>query len=156
MHTHTRTQNSIVRDNSNDWFTGPLAACVDTNPNSNGTVSKTKVVSSMEFSVSNFLVSKPVPEKPKGTVYTRNLKKFNNCVNACRTKEHESILSRALDTAHREIIAADASRNKSAAKAKSADTGINDGTKRSIATLNAVEHAATYSRKKPLMSPSKH
>ena len=152
--------------NDKSWFLETYNQCVDVNPNSNGTLSQQAVVNSKEFTANNFLMASRPMAKGRGTVHTRNIKTFNNCVNACHTKEQEELLAKTLDELHLELMAIDGNKKKSAASNTSvasktgstkSDVSTDTGGKRKkIGTLAAVEKASTYSRKAPPSSPSFH
>lgn len=121
--------------------------CMDVNPNSNGTLSPKTVVTQAEFIQNSFLVSKPnVRGKKGGSIHTRNIKKFANCVNACSTKEQEELLSDTLSRLHLDIMAMSNKGNSQALE-------TNEG---SIASLAPVEKANSYKRQKPTTSPSRY
>lgn len=123
--------------------------CVDVNPNSNGILSQQAASNALatELSPTNFLsATSATLNIGKGTAFTRNIKLFKNCVTACHTREQEVLLKTTLETLHKDIMAFDS-------KKKSSDPGI--ASKRNIASLASVEKAVSYSRKKPVNSPSR-
>lgn len=134
-----------------------FSCCVDVNPNSNGALSHQAVANAKEVKTNNFLCApSPQMNTVKGTVHTRNIKKFTNCANACRTKEQEDLLTKTLDRLHLDIMALDGNRKKPASTLDEGGAPSSTDGKRNIASLLAVEKASTYSRKKPVNSPSRY
>ena len=90
-----------------NWYGETSNCCLDVNPNSNGKLSPNAVVEQKDFIQNSFLFAKPAARdksKKGGTVYTRNIKLYNICVNACSTNEQEQVLSDRLKEVHLEIM----------------------------------------------------
>ena len=133
------------------WYSETYNKCYDRNPNSNGVVSLKESSDLAQIHMSSFLMTKPAQQtnKKKGTVYTRNEKKFKLCVNACHTKEQEQLISDTLDKLHLEVMALD---TKKGGELSSGSVGTNVG----LSSLHAVEKSNTYNRQKPMLSPSRY
>jgi hypothetical protein len=116
-----------------NWYAATFNG-LDVNPNSNGKLSPDAVVEQEEF-VNSFLAAKPTVRGNRGgTVHTRNIKWYNNCVSACRTKEQEQLLTDRLKGLHLEIMQLSATENGNDKSSGNA----NDG---SIASFPRVEAA---------------
>lgn len=147
----------IVTTNKN-WLLETYKSCVDVNPNSNGELSQEAVSKALttEMSPTNFLTSGSTTLKiGKGTVHTRNIKLFNNCVNACHTKDQEKLLASSLANLHRDIMALDLNKKMPASSESNVNNDPGTAEKRGISSLAPVENATSYSRKKPFGSPSR-
>lgn len=142
-----------VTVNNYEWFQSTYNACKDCNPNSNGLVSLAVASSRQQFQQNSFLVSKPSSSiTGKGSVYTRNIKKFSNCVNACKTSEQEKVISDTLDQLHIDIMSMSVGKKKSPPQ----ETQPSSNPTSSIASLSQVETSSQYHRQKPVNSPSRH
>ena len=130
--------------NDPNWYAETFNV-LDVNPNSNGKLSPDAVVEQEEF-INSINVAKPTVRGNSGSsnVHSRNIKRYNNCVNSCCTKEQEELLANGLNKLHLDIM--ELGTGKGNGK-------TNDG---SIASLAAVETAASYARKKPMTSPSRY
>ena len=135
-----------------NWYGETSNCCLDVNPNSNGKLSPNAVVEQKDFIQNSFLFAKPAARdksKKGGTVYTRNIKLYNICVNACSTNEQEQVLSDRLKEVHLEIMQLGATGNGNNKSRENSNNG-------SIASLAQVDRAGSYARQKPLTSPSRY
>lgn len=141
------------------WYSETYNKCYDRNPNSNGVVSLKEASDLTQIHMSSFLMTKPAQQtnKKKGTVYTRNEKKFKLCVNACHTKEQEQLISDTLDKLHLEVMALDTKKGESTLNEKEGSVSSGSvGTNVGLSSLHQVEKSNTYNRQKPMLSPSRY
>jgi hypothetical protein len=127
---------------------------LDINPNSNGYRSHEAVSRQPHFGINNFSNVTYPSKKDKGTVYSRHIKKFSNCVNACHSKEQETILNRCLLDAFEKILEVDGNK-KQPPMQNCEDSKSATSTNSRIASLPSVETAPSYKRKAPIGSPTK-
>ena len=142
-----------------EWY-AEAADSFDCNPNSNGTMTHEHQAEMVqkELKQKSFIITPSATSTGKGNVYTRNKKKFDNCVNACSTPDHERLLCQTLEQCHLELMALSnqSGRKKKRPVASSKDEQCKSPPEqRGLVSAPAVEKQSVYTRQKPLFSPSR-